>query len=250
MQKRSPREQFRNRTLSSFVLIYAIRGTATYFDPTGEPHPVRAGDAVQMHANQSHGLQPGADGQWAEAYLMIDGTSAEAITRLRAIDPSRMMLRPGVDLSIVDLFDRLLDELLTASDDRMPLMVSRVHEILATILLRDRRDDGSTHARMVQEACRRISESPADKPNLQPLLDEHGISYERFRKIFRAQTGLSPNDYRIRRRMDLARAMLVQQRSSIKQIAYTLGYPDPFSFSRQFKQVVGVSPKHFTRAGT
>jgi AraC-like DNA-binding protein len=98
------------------------------------------------------------------------------------------------------------------------------------------------------KSSRRSSSATAGKPALQPLLDAHGISYERFRKIFREQTGLSPNDYRIRRRMDLARAMLVQQRSSIKQIAYTLGYPDPFSFSRQFKQVVGVPPKHFTRA--
>lgn len=235
--------------MNTFVLVYAIRGSGTYFGPDGSPHPMVAGDAVQMHPNQSHGLTPGSDGNWAEAFVVVDAGSADAMANMGAIDPSRLFLRPGVDLAIIDLFDRLVDELTTASDDRLPLMISRAHEILAMLQLRDRRDERSTRATLVEEACRLINESPVDKPKLQPLLEQHGISYERFRKIFREQVGQSPNEYRIRRRMDVARAMLMQQRSSVKQIAYALGYPDPFSFSRQFKQVVGVSPKYFTRAG-
>jgi AraC-like DNA-binding protein len=74
-----------------------------------------------------------------------------------------------------------------------------------------------------------------------------GLSYERFRKIFRQRQGLSPGDYRIRRRIDQAKALITQHRLSNKEIAYALGYADPFTFSKQFKQVVGMSPAVFRK---
>ena len=45
--------------------------------------------------------------------------------------------------------------------------------------------------------------------------------------------------------MDLARAMLVQQRSSIKQIAYTLGFRQASHFTKWFTQRTGRTPSAF-----
>ena len=74
-----------------------------------------------------------------------------------------------------------------------------------------------------------------------------GLGYERFRKVFRQRVGMSPGEYRIRRRIDRARALIAQHRLSNTQVAHALGYRDPFTFSKQFKQVVGVSPGAFRR---
>src|SRR5690606_2189614 len=56
------------------------------------------------------------------------------------------------------------------------------------------------------------------------------LSYERFRKVFREHVGVPPGEYRIRRRIDAARALLAQGGLTNKEVAYRLGYVDPFTF--------------------
>jgi len=239
-----------DRVIQQHVLVYVLRGKGTYIDPQAQRHAVRAGDAIQMLADRPHGIVQDPDGQWAEAFVIVDRQIEGAFVAMRVIDPARTILHPGVDLAIADQFDRLLADLQRLPDDRVSLMTARIHEIIATIYIQDRqRQERSPHVAMVEEACRLISRQTHRKRDVDELLTRHALSYERFRKIFRDLTGQSPNDYRIRRRIDSARALLTQQRMSIKQVAYTLGYPDPFTFSRQFKQLVGVSPKQFARAG-
>ena len=46
---------------------------------------------------------------------------------------------------------------------------------------------------------------------------------------------------------DRAQALIWQHRLSNKQIAYELGYPDPFTFSKQFHQVTGRWPEEYRR---
>jgi AraC-like DNA-binding protein len=48
-----------------------------------------------------------------------------------------------------------------------------------------------------------------------------------------------------RLRMDHAAGLMIREGLSVKQAASELGYEDPFTFSRRFKKVMGVSPRDF-----
>lgn len=72
-----------------------------------------------------------------------------------------------------------------------------------------------------------------------------GMSHERFRKVFKEQAGITPGQYRIRCRMDKAKALLNNRALSLSEIAMELGYPDVFSFSRQFRQQAGIPPGRY-----
>ena len=48
--------------------------------------------------------------------------------------------------------------------------------------------------------------------------------------------------------LERARAMLVAGEMSVKEVAYVLGYPNAFAFSRQFAKFTGAPPSHFLRA--
>lgn len=43
------------------------------------------------------------------------------------------------------------------------------------------------------------------------------------------------------------RLTVILQRHSVKETAARLEYADPFVFSRQFRKVTGVSPRHYQR---
>lgn len=63
-----------------------------------------------------------------------------------------------------------------------------------------------------------------------------------FSALFKRYVGGTPIDYFIRLRLQQACQLLENTEMSVKSIAYTLGYDDPFYFSRLFKSFIRMSP--------
>lgn len=79
------------------------------------------------------------------------------------------------------------------------------------------------------------------------LAAQASVSTSHFFALFKRQMGAAPIDYFIRLRMDHARKLLDSTRSSVKEIAATMGYDDPFYFSRVFKSVHHMAPAEYRR---
>lgn len=62
------------------------------------------------------------------------------------------------------------------------------------------------------------------------------ISYPHFRKLFRQITGLSPNNFLIECRLNMAAGLLLGTLLPINEIAHACGYQDEFYFYRLFRQ--------------
>jgi galactofuranose transport system ATP-binding protein len=73
------------------------------------------------------------------------------------------------------------------------------------------------------------------------------MSYDNFRRKFKHQSGLSPNQYFIKLKIERAKETLVFSDLEIKEIAETLGFSDPYYFSRVFKEWEGVSPVRYRK---
>ena len=69
-----------------------------------------------------------------------------------------------------------------------------------------------------------------------------GLSVPHFSRIFKNQTGYSPMDYFIHLKVQKASSLLLLSKMTVREIAATVGYDDPYYFSRLFKKVVGSSP--------
>lgn len=64
-------------------------------------------------------------------------------------------------------------------------------------------------------------------------------------RLFKKATGMSPMQYLIDIRIREARNLLSYSDMSVKEIAYKIGFNDPYYFSRLFKKKVGTSPAAF-----
>lgn len=77
-----------------------------------------------------------------------------------------------------------------------------------------------------------------------------GLAPRTFTRRFRQATGHSPSSYLQRMRVDEAKSLLERTNMPIEQICWTIGYDDPASFRRLFKQVTAVTPGHYRRMFT
>lgn len=96
--------------------------------------------------------------------------------------------------------------------------------------------------RRIEKARLFIDNNPNLRITVDKLAEMVGLSKQYFRKVFKAHCGMTPKEYQVRMRINYSRILLEESNQSIKQVALTLGYHDQYSFSKQFKQVMGYSP--------
>ncbi len=79
-----------------------------------------------------------------------------------------------------------------------------------------------------------------------PLAAEKSyISEPYFRKLFRQEFGISPQQYVIRRRLRHAASLIITGYYSLSEIADLCGYNDYKYFSTEFKRHMGISPSAY-----
>jgi len=140
------------------------------------------------------------------------------------------------------VYKRQVEALEAAPDRALPRHLLRLLGMLLTLL----DQPGPTVAGFdAERACRLLAEDP--RVDLRLVARELGLPYGRFRKTFRAALGIGPGEYRLRRRLDRARAALVESERPIQAIAAELGYANPFTFTALFRKHVGVSPSAWRR---
>ncbi|MFA5203384.1 MAG: helix-turn-helix domain-containing protein [Lentisphaeria bacterium] len=71
------------------------------------------------------------------------------------------------------------------------------------------------------------------------------LSPSRFSALFRDALGVPPAAYQRQQRLNRAKSQLVHTDKPVAQIAREAGFPDPFHFSKAFKQADGLSPRAY-----
>ncbi len=94
---------------------------------------------------------------------------------------------------------------------------------------------------------RYVREHVTGRPTPRELADALHLSPDYFSRIFRRTFSVSPRRWLLNERIRLAAVLLAKPGISVSEVAYRFGYRDVYLFSRQFKQVFGISPKFFQR---
>lgn len=79
------------------------------------------------------------------------------------------------------------------------------------------------------------------------LAQRLGLDRSYFSQLFKQTTGLSPQQYLTRLRLEKGAQLMVDHGHTPGEAALSTGYPDVFSFSRMFKSHYGVSPRAYVQ---
>lgn len=77
------------------------------------------------------------------------------------------------------------------------------------------------------------------------IADYIGINRSYLTSIFKKEVNVSPQEYLLQYRLKKAAQMLRNTNLSVQEIAESVGYENPLTFSKIFKQTYGLSPKNY-----
>lgn len=98
---------------------------------------------------------------------------------------------------------------------------------------------------IVQNVMIYLRENYSRQIDFAAVAEAQAVSAPYLSRLFHEYAGVSPSRYLTGYRMEQAKKLLRDSRLSIGEIAERVGYPDPFHFSKTFKNTIGVSPSQF-----
>lgn len=130
----------------------------------------------------------------------------------------------------------LLRELATA-------MVKSYHEPAVADCVNDRRPSDFR----IRNALSFIRQNLGNRPTIEKVAKEVGLSRSRFFEQFKGCVGISPQHYIDSSRVSCATTLLTRSAASLTEISDELGFSQPAHFTRFFIQHTGVAPSTFRR---
>ena len=92
-----------------------------------------------------------------------------------------------------------------------------------------------------------INQKYSEPVSVQGIADFCGIDRSYLSKIFRYATGYTVQEYLIQYRIKKAKQFLRETALPVKHVSYSVGYNDPFTFSKVFKKVTGKTPTEYIK---
>lgn len=232
------------RTVSEYQLVYVTRGRGELrVDGLAEPLPITEGSVLLVLPGVRHAYRPDSSTGWSERWVGFKGPWADALRAAGLLSAERPLFQPGLDEHLLELFEELFSVVAAQEPYYQARAGSLVMRLLAEVLARSRGAElADDSARLVDRAKFLMAEKVYGSLSVDGIGEALGVTQTRFYETFKAYTGLTPYQYFIQLKINKAKELLSGGESSVKEAAFSLGFDDPYYFSRLFKKKTGTSP--------
>lgn len=238
------------RILSEYQLVYITRGEGVFESKTTGQIEISAGEVFILFPSEWHRYRPQEQTGWDENWIGFDGEYARQIME-RFFTRSKPLFKVGYDEELVKLVRSIPEAIQTASSGFQQVLAARVAEVLARVRASDLQQTtrGSGADRKISQARCFLLEHSNEEIDFKQLAITIGMSYTRFRAVFKTHTGFSPLQYQLNIRINKAKAILSETYLTVGEIADQLGFSSVYYFSRLFRNKTGLSPTAYRASG-
>jgi len=230
------------------TLEYVAEGFGQVCFGGGKSQPLRAGTLFACGPGIAFHLKTSSGCKMQKYFVCLTGRAARAaIERYVPVFGRTANLPHHGDLR--DLFDLMIRE----GSEHTPSAGEICAHIIQLLLLRirDIRKHRGGRPSPVREKflkCKALIDEDAGRfSSLNDIAVTLHVEASGLNRLFRRYQGVSPYQYLLRRKMNLAAQDLIRNGGFVKETASRAGYQDPYHFSRVFKSVHGIPPADFLR---
>ena len=214
------------RVLEEFQMVYIWEGSG-YFESESMPRQkIEAGTIILLFPGERHSYAPSEQCGWSEYWIGFKGRIAQRIVSAGFFTRSNALLNIGISNSLMSLYQDAIRLAEKESIGCQQILSGIATHMLGIVFYKNRNcGNGPSRAEDVADAL--------------------GVGYSWFRQSFKRITGVSPAQYISRLLISRAKEILVSERQTISETAYTLGFESVGQFSTLFRKIEGITPRQF-----
>ena len=228
-----------------FLLHHVVSGKGVYVCRDGR-YELTAGDTFLVYPNTTIHYCADAVQPWEYVWVGFGGLDAGGYMERTDFTPEEPVYRGRDGEELRRLIQTVYEHYGTRPWEQLE-MTARLCDLLAFLVRPSQRQGkGSAEAAdcalVAAEYIINHYEEPITVEGLAAYASvSHSSLYRRFVKRFQ----ISPKRFLLEYRIERACALLADTGCSVQEVSTSVGFEDPFYFSRAFKDVKGISPRQY-----
>lgn len=240
----------KGRVLNEYHMVYITRGRGVFESSGCKQQIINEGTVLMLFPDEWHRYKPDLKTGWDEYWVGFKGDIIDNIVRQQFFTGENAVMKIGLHETIIQLFTEIIEQIRDERTGYQPLVSGIVTHLLGAIhsFLKHQNFPEEDITESVINKARAILRTNLEQTiSMEKVAEELCISYSWFRKLFKAYTGIAPQQYLLQLKIEKAKMLLANRSRSIKEIAFSLNFESAFYFSKLFKEKVGVSPKEYRK---
>lgn len=228
-----------------YSLSLIVRGKLWFKDEAGNIHILKEGDVFQRIPGVIHSSCVIPTEEYREQFCLFSGEVYHHLKSLNFI-PGDIIFNIEVTPELLREFQNVKQTISSQSQDWLQKTLHRMQYWIFAIE-QNRSDKKVIKASGLEMLAKELLLKSWNEP-LPNIAKKLNMSYASFRKWFKDTVGITPGSFRKVSRIRQSCELLELPNINVTQVADALEYPDIYCFSKQFKQVMGVTPSNYQQA--
>ncbi|HEY4269699.1 MAG TPA: AraC family transcriptional regulator [Galbitalea sp.] len=233
----------RNTPLTQAVVIVCAKGKGWCETAAGR-FEVAPGQVVVLPPGHPHAYGADADDPWTLWWIHVAGRELPGFLTAANMTIEAPVRRPANVYPIVTLMTEVVQWMERDSTTPSLLAAAGAAWHALTLLAADRTTSDAT-SDVIDQAAAYLRAHINEHVSVAELSAMARLSSSHFSALFKKHIGYPVLQYQTQLRMARAREMLDTTGQPVSIIAEAVGYPDAFYFTRQFRQVHGITPRDY-----
>ncbi|MGH2642668.1 MAG: helix-turn-helix domain-containing protein [Chitinophagaceae bacterium] len=237
----------KGRILDGYYLVFISSGKGIFESDQTVPSVITEGTCFFLFPGIWHRYKPDIKTGWEEYWVGFKGSYPDYLMNKGFFNPVKPFIHTGLDESLLSSYQCLIENVLNSHHGYHQIIPGITLEMLGMVYklsLHEKMQENATH-QLIDKAMFLLRESVEEEIDMLKLAQKLPMGYSKFRKEFKAVTGLAPHQYLLTHKISKAKELLQSTNLSINEIAYQTGFESVFYFSKLFKKRNGVSPKSY-----
>ena len=227
---------------ANYLIHYVISGTGVYYVGANK-FTLKQGQIFVIFPGSIVKYQADSKNPWRYTWIEFSGTEASEVFTKLGITYHNPVYTVANSTALLSVLRSMPTERNANLCENFNFS-AKLYEFMS-ILAEETNNDEKTENLYLTTATRYIKAHYTEDVTVAQIAEYIGISRKYLFAIFKNALNVSPKDYIIDYRVKKACEFLKDKTLPIGNVAYSVGYKDPLTFSKMFKLKTGVSPTEY-----